>query len=211
MSTAATDPVRKPGRPRTISDDAIYAAAVDVLADHGLAGLTFARVAARLDVTAAAVRQRFGTKQGLVAEVARRRTSGVEECFALALASQPTSLQALEAALLSRVEGLDEPHRLANSISTYVDSATDPSLQAHFRDELRGMELGVLHLLHRAHQDGETDRPPTQELAATVFAAFEGVVTLWAITSRGLLRERVHDVLEIVVGRPFEPARRDPS
>lgn len=208
MSTTAGTPPRKPGRPRTVTDDAIYAAAVGVLADHGLAGLTLGRVAERLGVTAAAVRQRFGTKDGLLAEVARRRTSGVGECFAVAARSQPTSLQALEAALLSRVEGLDEPRRLANSISTYVDSATDPSLQAHFRDELGGMEDGVLELLHRAHGDAEIDRLPTPALASTVFAAFEGVVTLWAIAPRGFLRDRVHEVLEIVIGTPFEPARR---
>ena len=202
--TTATQ--RRPGRPRTVSDEAIYAAAVDVLADHGVSGLTLARVAERLHVTPAAVRQRFGSKKGLLTEVARQRTSGVEAGFELAGRSQPTRLQALEAALLARIEGLTDPRRLANAVSTYVDSASDPDLRAYFADELAAMEREVGRLLEEAHAAGEFDREAGPTLASTVFAAFEGVVTLWAIAPRGRVEDRVHETLEVLLGA-FSPAR----
>ncbi len=196
----STAPARRPGRPRTVSDGDIYMASVAVLADHGVAGLTLARVSGRLGITPAAVRQRFGSKRGLLAEVARRRTSGVEEGFAVARAAQPSALQALEAALLGRVEGLAEPTRLANAISAYVDSASDPELRSYFEDELTRMEAGVAALLQEAHAAGEMEAAATPELASAVFAAFEGVVTLWAIAPRGRVEDRVHETLEVVLG-----------
>jgi AcrR family transcriptional regulator len=197
---------RRPGRPRTVSDDDIYLASISVVAEHGVTGLTLGRVASLLHVTAAAVGQRFGSKKGLLTEIARRRTSGVEAGFERARATQPSTLQALEAALLARIEGLTEPRRLANAISTYVDSGGDPDLRAYFEDELAAMERGVGRLLGQARAAGEIGVEVTPELASAVFAAFEGVVTLWAIAPRGRVEDRVHETLEVVLGA-FPPAR----
>jgi AcrR family transcriptional regulator len=209
MSTDQPDaaPARRLGRPRTVSDEDIYRAAIAVVADHGVAGLTLARVAELLHVTPAAVRQRFGSKKGLLTEIARRRTSGVEAGFALARAAEPTALQALEAALMARIEGLAEPRRLANAIATYVDSGGDPDLRAYFESELTEMERGVGRLLEEARAAGEVDVEVTPALASAVFAAFEGVVTLWAIAPRGRVEDRVHETLEIVLGRAFARPR----
>src|SRR5512143_2648306 len=110
----AADRARKPGRPRTVSDEAIYWAAVGVLAEHGAGGLTLARVAEALGVTSAAVRQRFGSKRGLLLDIARRRASGVDVGFAAARERHRSPLAALEAALLGRIDGLGTPVRLAN-------------------------------------------------------------------------------------------------
>ena len=197
---------RKPGRPRTMSDEAIYWAAVGVLAEHGSNGLTLARVAEALGVTPAAVRQRFGSKRGLLLDMARRRTSGVEAGFAEAGERHESRLQALEAALLARISGLEEPVRLANAISAYVDNAADPDLRALFDGELTEMERCVHSMLVEAARAGEIDRPPTPELASAVFSTFEGVLTVWAIAPRGSVRDRVHEALVVVVGREFGPA-----
>ncbi len=194
---------RKPGRPRTMSDEAIFWASVSVLADHGSGGLTLARVAGALGVTPAAVRQRFGSKRGLLVDMARRRTSGVEAGFVAASEAYEGRLQALEAALLTRIAGLEEPVRLANAITAYVDNAADPDLRALFDGELVEMERCVLSMLCEAAAAGEIDRPATPELASAVFATFEGVLTVWAIAPRGDVRERVHAALEVVLGRSF--------
>jgi AcrR family transcriptional regulator len=186
-----------------MSDEAIYAACVSALADHGYGGLTLARVAERLGVTPAAVRQRFGSKKGLLLDLARRRTSGVEAGFALSRQTQPSMLQALEAGLLVRIEGLDDPARLANAISAYVDGAGDPDLRACFEAELTAMERGVGLLLLDAVRTGEIGPEIAPGLAAAVFAGFEGVVTLWALAPRGRVQDRVHETLEIVIGRRF--------
>jgi AcrR family transcriptional regulator len=190
-----------PGRPRTVSDAAIYAAAIGVIADHGARGLTLARIATALAVTPAAVRQRFGSKRGLLLEIARRRTSGVEEGFQSARAAHASPLAALEAALLARAAGFDDPVRLANATSAYIDNTGDPELRAYFRGELVEMERCVLELLTEAVAAGELDRPATHELASTVVAAFEGVLLVWAIAPRGRVEDRVREALGVVLGR----------
>ena len=50
-------PKRQPGRPRVMSDDAIYLAGLQVLAVHGSDGITLGRVAQILGVTPVRVRQ----------------------------------------------------------------------------------------------------------------------------------------------------------
>lgn len=211
MSNAPTETVlmggRKPGRPRTITDEAIYRAAVTVLAEHGSNGLTLARLAEALGVTPAAVRQRFGSKRGLLLEMARRRTSGVEAGFDAARRAYSSRLQALEAALLARIEGLEEPVRLANAISAYVDNAANSELRALFCGELVRMEGCVHQLLEEAGSAGEIDVPVTPRLASAVFAAFEGALTVWSIAPNGRVEDRVHEALEVVLSLEFPPVR----
>ncbi len=199
--TAGFEPRRRPGRPRIVSDDAIYAAAVGVLAEHGSSGLTLARLAAVLGVTPAAVRQRFGSKRGLLLDMARRRGTGVEPSFAAARAAHDSPIEALSAALLARLEGLSEPARLANAISAYVDNAHDHELRALFAAELTLMERCVGELLVEAVDAGEIDGPVTPQLTATVFAAFEGALTIWAIAPRGRLEDRVRETLDTILRR----------
>jgi AcrR family transcriptional regulator len=193
---------RRPGRPRTMTDDAIYGAALTVLADHGSAGLTLARLAAVLGVTPAAVRQRFGSKRGLLLEMARRRASEVEKGFAMAREVNDSPIAALEAALLGRLEGLSEPVRLANAISAYVDNAGDPDLRALFDAELTAMERCVGVLLEEGADVGEIAGPVTPQFTSALFAAFEGALTVWAIAPRGRVEDRVRETLDLVLRRP---------
>jgi AcrR family transcriptional regulator len=184
-----------------MSDEAIYVAAVGVLAERGSNGLTLARVAGALGVTPAAVRQRFGSKRGLLLGLARRRASGVQAGLAAAKERQGARLDALEAFLMGRIEGLDDPVRLANAISAYVDNAGDAELRALFEGELAEMGRCVGELLADAAAAGELSAPVTPALTSTVFAAFEGALTIWAIAPRGTVDERVHEALAVVLRR----------
>jgi AcrR family transcriptional regulator len=68
-STPATRP--GPGRPSSGARERILAAGLDVLKLDGYAGLTIAKVAARAGQNKALIGYHFGSKQGLVAAVAR--------------------------------------------------------------------------------------------------------------------------------------------
>jgi AcrR family transcriptional regulator len=201
MSNREQSPeARRPGRPRTVSDDEIYTAAVGVLAAHGSRGLTLARVAVELGITPAAVRQRLGSKRGLLLEMARRRASGVEAGFAAARAAYESKLDALEAALLCRMEGFDDPERLAKAMSVYSDNAGDPEMRAFFHTELTEVERCIGELLEEAAAAGEISRPVTPELVSVVFMAFEGALTVWSLAPRGRVEERVGEALAVLLG-----------
>ena len=70
---------RRPGRPSTGARERILAAGLEVLKADGYAGLTTAKVAARSGQNKALIAYHFGSKQGLVAAVAREVAESITE------------------------------------------------------------------------------------------------------------------------------------
>jgi AcrR family transcriptional regulator len=69
----------RPGRPSSGARERILEAALDVLKADGYAGLTNAKVAARSGQNKALISYHFGSKGGLVAEVARTMSDAITE------------------------------------------------------------------------------------------------------------------------------------
>lgn len=69
MSTA-TEEKRGPGRPSTGARERVLEAGLETLLEEGYAGLTYAKVAERAGENKSLISYYFGSKQGLVAEVA---------------------------------------------------------------------------------------------------------------------------------------------
>lgn len=194
-------PARQPGRPRVITDDAIYLAGLQVLAAHGSEGLTLSRVAVILGVTPAAVRQRFGSKRGFLVEMARRRVEQTERRFAAARAAFSSPLAALNAAFVAEMDEIGEPRQVANAFSAYTDNISDDEMRACFATELDSMERHISELLNEAVACHEVAGPVTPKLVSTVLAAVEGTMLIWAIAPRGEIKARIHEAVEVVLGR----------
>jgi AcrR family transcriptional regulator len=192
---------RQPGRPRVMSDDAIYLAGLQVLAVHGSDGITLGRVAQILGVTPAAVRQRFGSKRGLLVEMSKRRVEQTELRFSAARAAFTSPMDALHAAFVAEMDQIGEPQQIANAFSAYTDNIGDPEMRAAFAAELAAMERHVGELLNEAVACGELDRPVTPRLVSTVLAAVEGTMLIWAIAPRGDIKGRIHEAVEVALGR----------
>lgn len=184
-----------------MSDDAIYLAGLQVLAEHGSAGLTLGRVAKILAVTPAAVRQRFGSKRGFLVEMAKRRVEQTERRFAAGRAANSSPLEALHAAFVAEMDQIGEPQQVANAFSAYTDNIDDPEMRATFAVELAAMERHIGELLKEAVKAGELTVSVTPQLVSTVLASVEGTMLIWAIAPRGDIKARVHDVVEVVLGR----------
>ena len=194
-------PKRQPGRPRVMSDDAIYLAGLQVLSVHGSDGITLGRVAQILGVTPAAVRQRFGSKRGLLVKMSKRRVEQTELRFSAARASFSSPLEALQAAFVAEMDEIGEPQQIANAFSAYTDNIGDPEMRAAFATELASMERHIGELLNEAVACGELERPVTPELVSTVLAAVEGTMLIWAIAPRGDVKARIHEAVEVALGR----------
>lgn len=72
MSEGGKTIARRPGRPPSDAPERILEAALDVLKRDGYAGLTLAKVAAASSQNKALIAYYFGSKQGLVAAIARK-------------------------------------------------------------------------------------------------------------------------------------------
>ena len=76
---AATATRPRPGRPPSGARERILEGALEVLKRDGYAGLTTAKVAARSGQNKALIAYHFGSKQGLVAAVAREVAESITE------------------------------------------------------------------------------------------------------------------------------------
>lgn len=184
-----------------MSDDAIYLAGLQTLAEHGSDGLTLGRVAQVLGVTPAAVRQRFGSKRGFLVEMAKRRVEQTERRFATARAAFQSPLEALQAAFVAELDQIAEPHQVANAFSAYTNNIGDPEMRAAFATELATMERHISELLTEAAERGEVAGPVTPELVSTVLAAVEGTMLIWAIAPRSDLKQCIAEAVQVVLGR----------
>lgn len=184
-----------------MSDDAIFMAGLQVLAVYGSDGITLARVAKVLGVTPAAVRQRFGSKRGLLVDMSKRRVEQTERRFAGARAANSSPLEALQAAFVAELDQIGEPQQIANAFSAYTANIGDSEMRAAFATELAAMERHIGELLHEAVACGELAGPITPQLVSTVLAAVEGTMLIWAIAPRGDVKERIREAVEVALGR----------
>jgi len=109
--------------------------------------------------------------------------------------------EVMQAAFVGELDGIGGPVQLANAFSAYTDNVGDPEMRAAFATELAAMERHIGELLAEAVACGELDRPVTPRLVATVLAAVQGTMLIWAIAPRGDIKERIHEALEMALGR----------
>ena len=117
------------GRPRTVSDEAIFDAVRAVVTEVGPSGLTLAAVADRVGLSAPALTQRFGSKRSLLLAYAEAAATGIDDVFTRVRSSSPTALSALRAALLELTAGIDSRDAIANHLAFLHLDLTDPELR----------------------------------------------------------------------------------
>jgi AcrR family transcriptional regulator len=132
-----------PGRPSTGARERILAAALDVLKRDGYAGMTTAKVAARSGQNKALIGYHFGSKQGLLAAVARE-VSVAMTTELLEGIGDPQSIEELvtgAAGGLARITARDPglPRLYFDLASQSVADAEVRSIMAEMRHGFRGV------------------------------------------------------------------------
>ena len=185
------------GRPRSVSDDAIFEAVAAVVSAVGPTRLTLAAVAERAGLTAPALTQRFGSKRGLLVAFATREAAGVASTFAEARAAHPDPLTALIATLAALPGGVTTPESLANNLAFLQLDLTDPELRPHAVAQSRALRAQIAALVAEAVRDGLLDAATSPEtLAADLYATYSGAMLTWAVDGTGELSEWLAEHLE---------------
>jgi AcrR family transcriptional regulator len=150
----AAAPTRGPGRPPSDAPDRILEAAFEVLKRDGYAGLTTAKVAAASGQNKALISYYYGSKQGLVAAVARRVSERITE-EVLGGLGEPATLDELVAELASGVwRAMDRDEGLQR---VYFDLASQSVVDPEVGRIMREMKEGhraILRELLRGLDDG---------------------------------------------------------
>jgi AcrR family transcriptional regulator len=172
-------PARGPGRPSSGADERILDAAYAVLKRDGYAGLTTAKVAAVSGQNKALISYHFGSKQGLVAAVARRVSEALVAEVLGDLGEPRTAPELVEGLadgvwrVMDRDEGLQR---------VYFDLASQSVVEAPVGEIMREMKQGYRAVLGELLRG--LDRPPRG-------AALDGAVVFLIAGREGLALERL--------------------
>jgi AcrR family transcriptional regulator len=196
------------GRPRSASDEAIFEAVAAVVTASGPSGLTLAAVGERAGLSAPALAQRFGSKQGLLAAFAARQVIAVTGALAAARAGQADPVTAVVTVLAALPGAVTTRDGVANNLAFLQMDLTDPQLRPHAVAHSRALRDGIAALVADAVQArllaAATDPGP---LAADLWTAYCGAMVTWAIDGAGPLPDWIAGHLE----RTLAPHRRLPA
>ena len=193
------------GRPRTVSDEAIFEAVTAVVTEVGPSGLTLAAMADRVGLSAPALTQRFGSKRNLLLAYAEAAATSVDDVFTRVRRTSPTALTALRAALPELTAGIDSREAVANHLAFLHLDLTDPQLGAHAVKQSRLFRRALTRLLEEAITSGEIDHTDPAELADTVYTIYNGALVTWAIDGTGSLARWLSERLDRVLAH-HQPA-----
>ena len=165
-----------PGRPSSGARERILEAGLEVLKTDGYAGLTNAKVAARSGQNKALISYHFGSKQGLVAEVARTVSGAITEELLQAV-GEPRSVRALARGV---VDGLAAVHaRDAGLARLYFDLASQSVVEPEVKTVMAEMKAGYRAVLRRQLArvtDGPASSNDADAAAVFMVACLEGLM-----------------------------------
>lgn len=164
-----------PGRPPSDASERIVDATIEILSRDGYAGLTTAKVAALSGQNKAMISYYFGSKNGLVSEVARQ-VAGVVVDEVLGRVAHPENAKALVRGLVGGIGGLIErDERLAQ---VYVDLASRSGAESEPRQILDEMKTRFREILAGLLSNLDQSPAPDQIGAISTFliASMEGFI-----------------------------------
>jgi AcrR family transcriptional regulator len=187
-------------RRRKASDEEVFAATERVMMRVPSAQLRLADVAAEAGLTAGALVQRFGSRQGLLAALAAWAAAGAAVRLAELRAAHPAPLDALRAYARGVAWMGDAPPGLAHHLGYLQLDLADPALRASVRAQAEAGRAWIRALLDDAVAGGAlragTD---TERLARTVEGALSGALLSWGVYQEGSAAAWVADDLEAVL------------
>lgn len=186
-------------RPRTVEDDAVLDAALELARRGGPGHVTFARVGAAVGLSPATLVQRFGTKRGLLLAVVRRGAPGREEVWERARAEHDSPVAALLAVLSGFASSVGTREAMANSLAFLHLDLSDPEFHRLARDGMRRMRGRIADLLDEAVAAGELRRCDTAELARAIENTYNGALIEWAIHGEGTVERWLRRELEFLL------------
>jgi AcrR family transcriptional regulator len=188
------------GRPRSASDEAIFQAVAAVVTASGPSGLTLAAVAGRVGLSAPALAQRFGSKQGLLAAFEAREVTAVADALAAAQAGAADPVRAIVTVLSALPGGVTTRDGLANNLAFLQMDLTDPALRPHAVAHSRALRDGIAALAADAVRAGLLAAGTLPEkLAADLWASYCGAMVTWAIDGAGTLPDWIAAHLERIL------------
>jgi AcrR family transcriptional regulator len=173
-SATSKAPRPRPGRPSSGARERILAAGLEVLKSDGYAGLTTAKVAARAGQNKALIGYHYGSKQGLVAAIAREVTEQITAEVVAGLGEPRTAAELVEGLVAGIWGVIQRDERLGR---VYFDLASHSVVEPPVREMMSEMKANFRATLHDFLDRIDDGPAPRQRDAAAVYliAGVEGL------------------------------------
>jgi AcrR family transcriptional regulator len=173
-------------RPRRISDEEVFAAALRAMSRLPPSELTLAAIGAEAGLTAGALVQRFGSKRALFLALARSGAEGEAQLADQFLAEHRSPLQALEAYARCMTSHAETPAAFQRGLAYLQQDLADPELHQLLARQTEGNRAAIARMLAAAREAGElrADCDPGR-LSAIVEALITGGMMSWAFRGKG--------------------------
>jgi AcrR family transcriptional regulator len=189
-------------RTRTISNDVVLDAALEIVHRAGPAALSFAVLADAVGLAGSTVVQRFGTKAALVQAALLRAWDHLDAATAVAIDSATPDANGVVDMLVA-LSGQYEANDYADQLMVLREDLRDPTLRARGEAWITTLADAIEERLPDA-PGGATD------LGVLVIAHWQGTVTVWGFTRPGPLPAVVRGALELLLERILgHPIRSD--
>lgn len=169
-------------RPRTVSDEAVLAAAVDVIETRGVQRLTLSSVAAAVGLAPATLVQRFGSKQSLLVAIGRHAVEHAGDPFERQYDTGLDALDVLVEGLAELASGIRSRMQLARHLGFVQLDLTEPEIRAPAVAHAAAVRERIVALLRVATDAGELSGDVDHAaLARSVHVAYHGALLAWGL------------------------------
>ena len=180
-------------RKRTIPDETLLDAALDIVHRSGPAALSFATLAAQVGLAGSTIVQRFGSKAALLRAALLHAWDGLDADTAVAIAeASPDAAGVVD--MLVALTGQYEANDYADQLMVLREDLLDPVLRS--RGEAWNVALADAIEERLIGAPGGADG-----LGELVVAHWQGTLTMWSFTRRGSLQAVVRRSLETLLVR----------
>ncbi len=169
-------------RTRTIADEVILDAALGLMSRGGPASLTLGAVGKLVDLSAATLLQRFGSKEALMRAALERSWDALREATATADAEQPETLEGAIAVIAALWPSTDREPDFAGGLLLLREDLRDPVLRAR---GIAWLEMLALALGRRITRQPALRR----KLGRLMVNQWQGTQIWWAFNRQGAARD----------------------
>jgi AcrR family transcriptional regulator len=181
------------GRPRTVDDETLLDSALRIVRESGPDSLSFGALAARVDLAASTLVQRFGSKQNLLRAALSLAWDRLDQDTARAIANAGGG-RAGVIDLLVALSGQYRADDFADQLLILREDLRDPVLRERGR-----VWIGVLADAIEARL--RTARRNPDGLGQLVVTHWQGSLTVWAFQRQQPIADNVRTALETLFGR----------
>ena len=187
-------------RPRKVSDEQVYAAAMRAMSRVGPGELTLAHIADEAGVTPGALVQRFGSKRQLMVAMSGLLSIDIRAFFEQLRERHTAPLDAVRAYAECMAEMARTPAALLRNFAYLQADLADPEIRHNLVAQSRSVRSELSTLLEEAMARGELSRDSDiAALARNIEALISGALLTWAFheqgTAAGWLRSHVDALL----------------